>query len=117
MTPELGRWLGHLPLEVKRLALALKDLAEGAGPKVRFEIEGREMVFRTEDGGRGFLRLRPSQTSVWVAFPKGEEIRDPAHRLSGPLGLQLSCEITHPIEMDHDFRRMVKEACGSPVED
>lgn len=110
MLPVIGRWLGSLPLETKKLVLALKDLAEGAGSGVSTTVEGREMVFRMHEEGRGFFRIRPEQHSVKASFPRGPELLDPKGTLSGPEGMELSCSITHQVEIDMYFRRLVSGA-------
>lgn len=106
----LGRFLEGRSLEQQQLLRVLVDLGSGLGPDVEVSVDGRELVFRREGRGRGFLRVIPRATSVLLGFPRGSELFDPRRRLEGPAGLQRSCPVREPSDLDGYVRRLIDEA-------
>ncbi len=112
MNSEIGRFFeGHF-FETQKLMKAIYDLAMGEGQgAVHAHIEGRELVFATEEGGRpGFLRMLPNPTSVTLAFPSGGQILDPAKRMKGPTGARTRLTLNNTLDLDPYVRRLIDQA-------
>ncbi len=110
MESAVGRWLeGHI-FPTQRLLRTLIDLGSGAAPSARAELEGRELVFRCSDRGRGFLRVIPQVSGALLAFPRGGELFDPKGQLRGPAGLQRMVAVKDQSDLDPYLRRLIDEA-------
>lgn len=112
MEAELGRFFEAHGYETKMLLRTVLDLAEGQGAEVVTSVEGRELVFRRGEGGRGFLRVLPQAVGLVLGFPRGGELFDPKSFLKGPSGFQKSVRILDAADLDPYLRRMLGEAYG-----
>lgn len=110
MEPKLGRFFEGRHHETKMLLKVVLDLSLGLGPDVRAGVDGREMVFRCRDTGRGFMRVIPQETRLLLGFPRGQELFDPLSRAKGPVGLQKTVVVGHARDVDGYLRRMIREA-------
>lgn len=110
METKLGRVLAQLNYETQMLLRAVLDIATGLSPDVRLELEGRELVFRATESGRGFLRVVAQDNRLRLSFPRGDQVFDPRGRAVGPPGLQKGLLVHDRSDLDEYLRRMIRHA-------
>lgn len=112
MRTDIGRFLEGRLLPTINLIKAIYDTALGAGHDVEARIDGRELMFAKGDaqGGRGFMRLTPHETSVTIAFPRGHELLDPKKRARGARGSETRVLLRDQADLDLYIRRMIDAA-------
>ena len=72
MQSDIGRFLESHRLEMQQLIRVVYDACCGQGSNVVVTIQGKELVFSTQEDGEdfGFVRLMPFGNSAILSFPE-----------------------------------------------
>lgn len=109
MQSDIGRFLESHRLEMQQLIRVVYDACCGQGSNVVVTIQGKELVFSTQEDGEdfGFVRLMPFGNSAILSFPRGHEIPDPQSRTKGAINSRTSMTIHYATDIDVYVRRMI----------